>query len=149
MRINFFILSSLVLLGPFSARSNAKSQKFACPKEITVHTTVKGHSKDWHHWNLANTGKNNVKKFSSIEFYQGHPAKGMKLALENSDNKSGSSQWKFIQTDEKQKVPTWIACRYNDTEVVITRSLAMKTQKCKIEPTTDSGTAKPIQALCE
>lgn len=110
---------------------NQKSNDFKCPKEIKVYSKVQHIPKGWMNWDVAEEGKNAVKKLLTVSLYEGHPVKKMVIAPAKSEENFWS--WSFAPFGENRKSPIWIACQYEDTQILIVQSLSTKVSNCRME----------------
>jgi hypothetical protein len=131
---NFLLISLAFLISTnLASAASMKSTEFKCQEELTVQSTAREIPKGWHAWDVAEEGKNAVKKLMSISFYEGHPSKKAQLAPENADSGDNFWKWTFSPFGEKRKEPIWLACQYEDTQMILTRSLPNKFQKCRMD----------------
>lgn len=126
-----------------------KSIDLQCPEVLTVHSSAHEIPKGWHMWDKAEEGKNAVKKLSGVGLYEGHPGENYHLAPDNADSKENFSVWTFSPFGEKRKVPIWVACQYEDTQVRIAKSLPTRIIKCRMEFTTNTDSKKFGPTKCE
>ncbi len=139
----------LVLESQISFATNIKSLELKCPEQIKVYSKVDKVPASWLSWDVAAEGKNAVKSLSVIAIYEGHPSKKVQLAPENADSKDNYWNWTLIPFGEKRKSPIWIACQYDDTQMLIVKSLPVKIQKCRMDFVPNSGSKKLGPIKCE
>lgn len=112
---------------------------YKCEDSMTVHYKVQNAPKDWKTWDVNAEGKNNSKKFSSIEIFQGHPSKKNKLAADISET---NLKWNFAGFGDKQKEPVWLSCKYEDTAVILLQRLPLTTTSCSSQTNSSSVNCK-------
>jgi len=146
--ILIFLLTSLTF-DSVSFGASSKASSLQCPENIKVQNNVQSVPEGWHSWDVEAEGKNAMKSLSSVAVYEGHPSKKVMLAPDNEDSSENFSAWTFSPFGEKRKFPIWIACQYEDTKVIIIKSLLNKVAKCRMD-FNENGSAKKVGPLtCE
>ncbi|MBK9324304.1 MAG: hypothetical protein IPM97_15375 [Bdellovibrionaceae bacterium] len=138
----------LAISNPILA-SGKKSIELKCPDRIKVYAKVQEVPRGWQSWDVAEEGKNAIKSLSAIDIYEGHPGKKVLLAPSNADSKEKSWLWTFSPFGEKRKSPIWIACKYEDTQMLIVQSLPTKIIKCQTEAPVSDETKKIGTVSCD
>lgn len=149
MKKYFQFLSVVVTVTGTAISAKGKSESLLCPDAIKVHSQVQVVPKNWHSWDFAEEGKNAIKKFSKVEVYEGHPSKHSLLNPDTDPALEKTRIWNFKPFGEARKNPIWIACRYEDTQTVLAKSLVLKVSKCRMDFVADSSDAKPGPVICE
>lgn len=135
VRLTLGVIGSGLLFGVVAAAD----QPASCPVTIDVHEEVATLPAGW-----SATYDNAPHRLAGITFYDGPPKENASLVYDDLAKSAGKriARCHFAPTAGR---PTWIACRYSATAVVLTKALPATVSGCTVTyDSTQQLAAEPV-----